>query len=331
MVSRRRIWVRRSVALVAVVAVVGGATGAAIAVLSADASDAKRDAGAISERGLTGDGWPWLAGNHDAPGANGRAWQRCAPECGPVLSTAEFFEAGKTAAGTSFRLSAPDGEVVWEDRSPVWQGQVRNMRLPTLDGQPTVGETVTPRRGRWSGGWPDDGSQIGVRACRTSKGAGCVAISASLVEGAGTRASVEIGSAYIGWYVGAIERRTSATVSAVPMVKTVPPRGTVVSRYPAPTPSATAAAGKLLGPVTGAAPAISGLSSPGAAPTHPAGPVRDCRGRRAVRRRDRRDDHDPTAFVPVRSEREQRGRRSGPLGVARRRTRRPIGDRAAVG
>lgn len=252
MVSRRRIWVRRTLALAALALLAGIAAGAAVGLLAPSDPDAKTDQGAISERGLTGEGWPWLAGNPQGAGAKGRAWQRCNPECGEVISTAEFLRPGRTAAGTFFRLSAPDGDVVWEDRTPVWQGQVRSTKPPTLSGQPVVGATVTPRRGSWKGGWPDDGSTVGVRACRTAKGEGCVAISPSLVNGAGRQTSVAIGPAYVGWYVGAIEQRTGKRGS-VPAVAVAPPRGTVVSRYPSPTPSPAAAAGRLVGPVAATA------------------------------------------------------------------------------
>ena len=264
MVSRRRIWVRRSIALAFLVLLAGAAAGVAVALLTPADEPPTPDAGAIYQRGLTADGWPWLAGVPQETGAKGRAWQRCTPECGEVESEAEFFRPGRTAPGTFFTMTAPDGEVVYADRTPIWQGQVKNTKPPKLDGQAVVGATVTPRRGRWTGGWPDDGSTVGVRACRTAKGEGCVAISRSLVHGAGRQTSVEIGPVYVGWYVGAVERRTGG-VETVTMEAVPPPRGDKISRYPSPTPSQTAAMGALRGPVKAAPVAAA------ATPTTPTG------------------------------------------------------------
>lgn len=83
MVSRRRIWVRRIGALVACGGVAVASAAAAFALTEPSRWSSEY---AIRGYGYTGGGWPWLEGNISAPGAKGRTWQRCAPECGAVLS-----------------------------------------------------------------------------------------------------------------------------------------------------------------------------------------------------------------------------------------------------
>lgn len=243
MASRKRIWIRRTVA-VGVVAVVGA--GVAVAVIPGDKQVALSEYGGLDYSHGAG-GAPTLRGDIQDDGARGRTWRACSPKCGPVLSRSETFEPGPTTVGTRFRLAAPDGEIEWERFTPEWKGQLRSPRKPQLSGVARVGTRLVPRPGKWLGGWPDDRSGVGIRACRTRTSTDCVAMTPSIVSPGDTE-SVTIKPSYVGWYVGAVDVRFEAN-RAFPAVL-YDPAPDPDEAEPAPNPGVAVAVGPLIGPVT---------------------------------------------------------------------------------
>ena len=210
---------------------------------------ARADGIAITQRLIDRDGWPRLVANTTPYGGGTVSWRVCAPACGPVVATGAFYDAGSTAVGTTFEVSATIGGVTRTDRSPAWAGQVTNTAPPTFDGEPRVGRTLTPYVGTWSGGWGDDRGLLGMRACPTAAAEDCRAMSASSWQ-PGNPEQVTIDPAYAGWYVGAIEARIGWG-SVFPAVLYVFTPGQV-SLHPAPPPGQTVAAGPLSGPILAA-------------------------------------------------------------------------------
>ncbi len=210
---------------------------------------ARADGIEITQRLIAEDGWPRLTANLNPYGLGTASWKVCAPECGPVVATGSFYAAGPTAPGTTFQASATVGGTTTTDRSPAWNGRVTNMTPPMFDGEPRVGQPLTPHGGEWAGGWGDDRSLLGMRACPTVAAEDCRAMTASSWQ-PGNPSQVTIGPAYAGWYVGAIEARIGSA-SIFPAILYLFPPGQV-SPNAAPTPSQTVAAGALSGPVIGA-------------------------------------------------------------------------------
>ena len=208
---------------------------------------ARADGVEVTQEVFDPDGWPALVANYAPDGSRAvPSWQICAPDCGPVVATDQFYRPGPTAAGTTFSASATVDGTTTVDRSRAWGGQVTNTAMPALTGEPKVGHTLTPNAGTWTGGWGDDVSLVGVRACRTAAAEDCRAMSASSIQ-PGNPSQVTIDSAYTGWYVGAVEHRAGAQ-SAYPAILYRFPPGQV-SSLPAPPPGQTVAVGPLSGPV----------------------------------------------------------------------------------
>lgn len=235
MVSRRRIWLRRSIAL--------GAVGAAAYVATRPNEIPVRTADrAIHNRDYDAEGWPLLTGDISESESAASTWQVCSPRCGRAIRR-DWFTPGPIPSGARVRIRATSAEAVWIEDTPRWQGRVRNVRPPTLSGNATVGAVLVPRRGRWSGGWPDGGSTVGVRACRTADAVDCVA----MLSPKAPLKSVRIDPSYVGWYVGA----TDAAVGGVRTETTeaVPARPPSSQAQPAPSPGPTVAVSELIGPV----------------------------------------------------------------------------------
>jgi len=126
------------------------------------------------------------------------------------------YEPGETPAGTFFEVWN-NGTLV--ERSPEWQGRVRNTALPTLSGTVVVGGEVTQVGGTWSGGWANDRSDFVLMVCVTPQGNACIGLPAAaqcrpclenptkaLVSAAGP---VGIPPVLAGRYLLAVEYRSS--------------------------------------------------------------------------------------------------------------------------
>jgi hypothetical protein len=64
-------------------------------------------------------------------------------------------------------------------RSPAWRGRLTATAPPTISGDATLGGSVVPVVGSWSGGWGDERSWLSLAACATPQGTGCVALPAA--------------------------------------------------------------------------------------------------------------------------------------------------------
>ena len=202
----------------------------------------------ISQRLVDRDGWPMLVGNYSPDGRGTVSWRVCAADCGPVVATGGLYSAGPTSVGTTFEASATVDGTTTTERSPAWGGQVTNTAPPRFDGEPRVGQTLTPQVGTWTGGWGDDYSLIGMRACPTAAAQDCRGMTASSVQ-SGNPSQVTVDPAYAGWYVGAIEARVGRGTAYPAILYTFPPGR--VSSLPAPLPGQTVAVGPLRGPIPG--------------------------------------------------------------------------------
>lgn len=208
----------------------------------------------IEDQGTGADGWPRLAAYYQPYTFGGPepAWRVCAPTCGTVVATGNSFTPGPTEPGTTFEASTTFGGVTTTARSGPWRGRIGNVAAPTLVGEPRIGRHVDPRPGAWSGGWGDETSLVGVRACPSAAGVDCVSVSSAGIQPGGGPAL--IGPAYAGWYVGAYDVRIGAR-TAFPAIALFFPFGTV-SGHRAPGPGETVAVGPLVGPVPAARPGV---------------------------------------------------------------------------
>lgn len=224
---------------------------------------ARADGVKVTQELFDQDGWPSLVANYAPDGSRAvPSWRICATDCGPVVATDQLYRPGPTAAGTTFEASATVDGTTTVDRSRAWGGQVTNTAVPTLAGEPKVGQSLTPNVGTWTGGWGDDVSLVGVRACRTPAAQDCRAMTASSIQ-PGNPSQVTIDPAYTGWYVGAVEHRAGAQSAYPAILYRVPPGQ--VSSIPAPAPGRTVAVGPLSGPVT-AGPDVAPPPAPGTPP-----------------------------------------------------------------
>jgi len=217
---------------------------------------------AISQHLFGEDGWPRLVANHYPYNAEAvPTWKVCSPECGPTVAVATHgsYQPGPTAAGTTFEASTTVDGTTTTARSRIWGGRVTNTALPTLAGAAVVGQVVTPAAGTWAGGWGDDTSLLGVRACSTPTAEDCRAMNAASLQ-PGHPSQVIIDRAYTGWYIGAIERRTAAQSVFVAIGYHFP--AGQISGLPAPRPGQTVSAGALIGPITDPSPAPPPESAP---------------------------------------------------------------------
>jgi hypothetical protein len=214
---------------------------------------------------LTSDGWPHLTASSATPSAPAPTWRVCAPDCGAVVAEGTTFAPGPTAVGTAFEatITAADGTTT-TDRTPAWQGRVAVAAPPTVTGEARIGRPVATQPGTWTGGWGDEFSVAGLRACRTPEATNCREVAPGNPFGPGRQAATTaVDPAFAGWYVGAWERRY-ASRSVFPAVAIVPPPfGTPADERPAVVGDAvTVAFGPLIGPVpaarTGIPPRVTG-------------------------------------------------------------------------
>lgn len=228
-------------------AAVGGAVLLLAAVGSLSLPTIARAAGVeISQRLIDDSGWPTLVANHVPDGSRGMvSWRVCAASCGPVVATGSVYSAGPTAIGTIFEASTMVDGKTTQALSPAWAGQVTSATPPTFDGELRVGQTLSPHAGTWAGGWGDDRSLLGMRACTTPAAQDCRSMNDVRLE---SQATIDV--AYTGWYVGAVETRIGSG-TLFPASTWPPIPAGQVSPFVAPMPAQTVAAGALSGPIVG--------------------------------------------------------------------------------
>lgn len=213
---------------------------------------ARADGVSITSRSLDPHGWPRLIANYVPNGSLAiPSWRVCSPDCGAIVATGSVYDAGPTAPGTTFEASTTFDGTTTTDRSAAWGGQASSTAPPAFDGSPVVGATLTPHPGTWIGGWGDEHSRIGMRACRTAAADDCRAMTASILQ-SGNPSEIRIDRAYDGWYVGAIEARIGVGEVAAAIGYAAPLPGHLSPLQP-PVPGQTVAVGPLVGPVRSAA------------------------------------------------------------------------------
>jgi hypothetical protein len=154
-------------------------------------------------------GNPALAGSFGDLGV-GR-WSLCSPRasssCTPAKSTRGGFEPGPVPAGTVLELTTTYRGQTFAARTVPWRGSVRATARPQLRGRVRVGATVTPIAGRWAGGWGSESDQLGVEACLTASGRGCVMLGGGEQGCPGGRARAVVGGWFTGWFLFALDGR----------------------------------------------------------------------------------------------------------------------------
>lgn len=140
-------------------------------------------------------------------------WSICPPAPGagcvptkqtgfPVLTpgpepAGTVFVATDTARGRTYRASV------------TWQGQVTSVTPPRVVGTPRFGAHVTAVAGRWTGGWGTEFDQLGVEACRSPRGTGCVVMSGGQYGCPGQPARAVVGGWLPGMYLFAFDLRSA--------------------------------------------------------------------------------------------------------------------------
>jgi hypothetical protein len=132
---------------------------------------------------------------------------RASSSCTPVKSSHGVFESGPVPADTIFELTTEYRGQMFAARTVPWRGSVRATARPQLRGRVRVGATVTPIAGRWAGGWGSESDQLGVEACLTPSGRGCVMLGGGEQGCPGGRARAVVGGWFTGWYLYALDGR----------------------------------------------------------------------------------------------------------------------------
>ena len=114
-------------------------------------------------------------------GGSTPSWTICPPApgsaCHPVPRTKHaILNPGREPAGTTFVATVRLGGRTYTARV-TWHGQVRAVAPPRVVGPTRFGARVTVAAGVWTGGWGDEFDQLGLEACRTPSGTGCVVLS----------------------------------------------------------------------------------------------------------------------------------------------------------
>lgn len=205
---------------IAVVVVLLAATGALVAVAASTTSTIPPP---FSEFGVSpafdaaGDPVPAVGMYPDGAGS-AIHWSMCAPPDTTVcvrLATANgAAKPGPEPAGTVFTMTASYQGKTYTG-SETWHGEIRPVVAPVLRGGARVGSRVTPAAASWSGGWGSERDQLGVEACRTTAGTGCVMLSGGPQECPGPHepTAAVIGPWFTGWYVFAIDARNPSEVA----------------------------------------------------------------------------------------------------------------------
>jgi hypothetical protein len=186
-------------------------------------------------------------------------WSMCRPPdtgaCEAIASIGGTANPGPEPAGTVFKLIATYQRHTYS-QSLTWHGAIGVATRPSLTGRARFGATVTSSAASWRGGWGTEYDQLGIEACRTVQGTGCVMLSGNELEcspsGCGSRGGVpfirpnraRIGNWYTGWYVFALDAHRGTDLSELVGY------GSPAAIPPWPT-NATVARSTAYGPVTG--------------------------------------------------------------------------------
>lgn len=160
------------------------------------------------------DGNPLLT----SPGEPGRTlvqWWACSPSeacraIGPAPDNSYALQDPQLAPGTTARGTYFEGMGFdFDERSPMWMGQVTARNHPRVVGSLRVGRPLVPKGALWSGGWADDTSTLALVACPASARATCeyLLTAQKTVTGPGPRT---LGRKHRGWYVYAVDHRVPA-------------------------------------------------------------------------------------------------------------------------
>ncbi len=157
---------------------------------------------------LAGD--PLLAANFNGARLPPR-WTICSPSpnstCDHLKQTKRASLApGAEPAGTVFVASETSGGHTYSARV-TWRGRVRALAPPRFVGAARFGAQVTAVAGRWTGGWGDEFDQLGIEACRTKTGTGCVVLSGGQFGCPGQPPNATVGGALPGMYLFAYDLR----------------------------------------------------------------------------------------------------------------------------
>jgi hypothetical protein len=146
-------------------------------------------------------------------GGSTPSWMICSPApanaCHPVARTKHaILNPGPEPAGTVFVATDTLGGRTYSARL-TWQGQVRAVALPRVLGPVRFGAHVTAAAGTWTGGWGDEFDQLGLEACRTRIGTGCVVLSGGQYGCPGQPPNATVGGWLPGMYLFAFDLRVA--------------------------------------------------------------------------------------------------------------------------
>jgi hypothetical protein len=196
------------------------------------------------------DGNPELTANFSPNGSLATpTWSICRPQnvhvCASTYRKSEL-QPGPTSPGTVFQASARFRGHTYVGRSAVWQGTVRAVAAPRLEGVARYRARVIPHKATWVGGWkPDpnfkppqlgafsgghgpDSDGLSVEACRTRNATRCVTVNIP---------NPVVGRWLTGQYLFAFDQRFAydtvfASVGYGPISPPVPVSATVARSVP---------------------------------------------------------------------------------------------------
>lgn len=146
-------------------------------------------------------------------GGSTPSWTICPPApgsaCHPVPRTKHaILNPGREPAGTTFVATVRLGGRTYTARV-TWHGQVRAVAPPRVVGPTRFGARVTVAAGVWTGGWGDEFDQLGLEACRTPSGTGCVVLSGGQYGCPGQPPNATVGGWLPGMYLFAFDLRVA--------------------------------------------------------------------------------------------------------------------------
>ncbi len=157
-------------------------------------------------------GNPSLVANSRAAGETPR-WTICTPApasaCRAVPVTKHaILEPGPEPTGTVFIATDTARGRTYSARD-TWQGRVTAVAPPSIVGAPRFGDHVTATAGRWTGGWGTEFDELGVEACQTAQGTGCVVLSGGQYGCPGQPPGASVGGWVPGMYLFAFDLRVA--------------------------------------------------------------------------------------------------------------------------